>query len=127
MKKVLLLVLFGILSLCTLSCDSATDQEGCLIGNPDKPDYMGTLNGYEIYRNGGGVCDMVVGRIIVDGYDFGSFSWGCAADLNNIGYEARKMGTVFQLQDLVDRKKLTTKEFYEKIYVCDDEKIGIYE
>jgi len=132
-RKTLILLILLLLVIVLFGCNenteegnSDTDAEGCLIRDPEDETYFGTINGYAFYRFEDAVCEMVVGNITVDGYDFGFFNWGCDDNLNWIGYTARKDGVTYQLQDLVDQGEVTTKDIYEKIYICDDAKWGQY-
>lgn len=84
---------------------------------------VATLNGYEFYRESI-TCEMVVGNIIVDGYNFGYFWSACGNTLNSIGYNIEKDGQSYNLQILVDEGKLTTKDIYYRIYMHDPYRKG---
>ena len=86
---------------------------------------VGNINGYTIYR-GDNACDWVVGEIIVEGYDFGYFYWGCSRDLSAIGYYAEKDDIHYFLQDLVDNGEISVAQIYY-LYMCDPYKAGIIE
>lgn len=95
-----------------------------LLGNSlidDNIFYYGSINGYHFYKSFM-ACSMVVGPIWVDGYYFGNYSSGCAADLNNIGYFTMKDGISYQLQDLVDDGELKTRDIYFRIHIWNRNK-----
>lgn len=99
---------------------SSIDQ--CLVITSKDSNEVGEINGYTIVRNRT-FCLMVVGIIIVDGYNFGFFSSGCDNDINNIGYSAIKDGVEYNLKTLVQDGELTVKEIFE-LYFCDQGKLG---
>ena len=103
------------------------DRSVCLTTTYFDEDYVGnhvgSLNGYEIYRTNI-TCEMFVGGITVDGYFFGFISSGCTHDLDSIGYYAMKDDVVYELQTLVDDGEMTTKDIYERIYCCDENRLG---
>jgi len=86
---------------------------------------LGYINGFAIKRSEIS-CDWVVGEIVVDGYDFGFFYWGCSKDLDGIGYYAEKDDEHFYLQDLVDEEEVTTEQIYH-LYMCDPYRVGVIE
>ena len=86
-------------------------------------EHVGTLNGYEFYRERY-TCFAVVGNITIDKYNFGYFGSACGNTLNDIGYEIKKGDETFRLQDLVDDGELRTRDIYYKIYKPDPFKKG---
>ncbi len=119
-RKIISIVVIVSISFLVRSCQSSVIEDD-LDGSPGE--LVAVLDGYEFYRESI-TCAMVVGNIIVDGYNFGYFWSACNNTLNDIGYIVKKDGETFNLQLLVDEGELTTKDIYNRIYKLDPYRKG---
>lgn len=119
-KRVLNIVMIFLITIVLVGC-----QETAINDNLDGKlnEHVGTLNGYEFYRETY-TCDAVVGNITIDYYNFGYFWSACGDTLDDIGYEIKKDNERYNLQELVDNGELRTRDIYRKIYKPDPFKKG---
>lgn len=96
----------------------------CPVTIPENTEVVGVINGYEIISINF-FCTLVVGDVYVDGYYFGYIYNGCDGDIDDIGYRARKDDEVFWLSEVIESGDITVEEIYN-IYICDEDKIGVY-
>ena len=95
-------------------CDSVISSDDSVVGE---------INGFTITRGSRARCEVVLGSIVVDGFDFGYFSDGCNKTLDWIGYSANKDDEVYSIQSLVDDGEFTTADVYN-LYLCDEGRMG---
>ncbi len=126
MKKIIFILLIFFITFSLISCQKSetTISDRCDIYDisSEVGVVLGYINGYAIKRTEVS-CDWVVGEIVVDGYDFGYFYWGCSRDLNGIGYYAEKHDNHYYLQSLVEEQEMTTEQIYQ-FYMCDSFRNG---
>ena len=119
-KKIIDLVLVLSLSFLLFGCQKTVINDN-LEGKAGE--HVGTLNGYEFYRELY-TCSAHVGNITINKVNFGYFPSACGNTLNDIGYEIRKGDETFLLQSLVDDGELSAKDIYNYIYKPDPFKKG---
>ena len=119
-NKIIHLVLIFLLALVVSSCQTSLVNDN-LEGKAGE--LVGTLDGYEFYRESI-TCDLVIGNITIDNYNFGYFGSACGDTLDDIGYDVKKNDETFRLQDLVDKGELKTKDIFNRIYKPDPFKKG---
>lgn len=99
-------------------------SSACLIPFTLDMETLDLIDGYSIKRTQG-VCDMYLGRVIIDGYDFGIISSGCDWTIDNVGYYAEKDGETYTISSLIENGIVTVEDIYN-IYICDVGRTGYY-
>ena len=103
--------------------DVITSIEQCEVAIPEEELDVGEINGYTIKRQLW-ACEMVLGSVVIDGYDFGYIHSGCDWTIDNVGYYAEKDGVTYDLSELVDSGEMTVGQIHE-LYMCDYGRIGL--
>jgi hypothetical protein len=103
-----------------LDCDGNNVERE--VGKPSG-EGIGEIGEFTIYVDTSPVCEMVVGSIVIDGYDFGYFNSGCDDSIDTIGYVAYRLGFTYQLSTLVEEGYLTVEEIHT-FYMNDENHRG---
>ncbi len=120
MKKILLILI----ALFLTGCNGETNQEELDYNCPIVENNLevGTINGFTLFRTEI-TCEMVVGNININGYDFGFFHSGCDNTIDSVGYYAQKDSVTYMLSSLVENEEITVEQIYT-LYMCDEFRFG---
>lgn len=87
---------------------------------------VGTIRGIEIYRDSMLVCEMVLGQVVIDGFDFGYIPSGCTTSINSIGYIAYTSHKVYDLEAVLFSDSVSVEDIHE-LYMKDTGRRGSFD